>query len=127
MNSVRLRTGLVFGLVLLLATTALATSPFLDYKSDSWFLPQSPSVTGGPVAGLFNPAAFALTDVAGSDFWWDDSNIRSGLDNYGLAFGRGLNFAMNTSTFGTHAESYKIYDYQLGLAGGARDHTFGLG
>ncbi len=127
MNSVRLRAGLVFGLMLLMTTTALATSPFLDYKSDSWFLPQSPSVTGGPVAGLFNPAAFALTDVAGADFWWNDGNIRSGLDNYGLAFGRGLNFVMNTSTFGTHADSYKIYDYQLGLAGGTRDHTFGLG
>ncbi len=124
---VRLRTAVICGLILLLATSSMASSPFLDYRTDSWFLPQSPSVTGGPVAGLFNPAAFALNDVSGSDFWWNDGNVRGGLDNYGLGFGRGVNFAMNTTTFGTHAESYKIYDYQVGLAGGARDHTFGLG
>jgi len=108
------------------AVAARATSPFLDYRSESWFLPQSPSVTGGPVAGLFNPAAFALSDIGGSDFWWNDGNVRSGLDNYGLALGRTLNFALNTTTFGTHAESYKIYDYQLGVAGGSREETFGL-
>ncbi len=110
----------------LAATVAGATSPFLDYRNDSWFLPQSPSVTGGPVAGLFNPSAFALSDIAGSDFWWNDNSIRSGLDNYGLALGRSLNFAMNTTTFGNTQESYKIYDYQVGLAGGSRDNTFGL-
>ncbi len=109
------------------ALAARATNPFLDYRSDSWFLPQSPSVTGGPVAGLFNPSAFALSDMAGSDFWWNDGNVRSGLDNYGFGLGRQLNFAMNTSTFGTHADSYKIYDYQLGVAGGTRGGTFGLG
>ncbi len=127
MISVRLRSVAVLGLLLMMATTSYAISPFLDYRTDSWFMPQSPSVTGGPVAGLFNPAAFALNDVGGTDFWWNDGNIRSGLDNYGLGFGRSLNFAMNTSTYGTHAESYKIYDYQLGLASGARDHTFGVG
>lgn len=110
-----------------LALPAVAGKPFLDYRSESWFLPQSPSVTGSPAAGLFNPAAFALSDVAGGDFWWDDGNVRRGLDNYGLAVGRTLNFAMNTTTFGNHAESWKIYDYQLGLAGGTRGHTFGLG
>ena len=109
------------------AEAARGSSPFLDYRSGSDFLPQSPSVTAGPVAGLFNPAAFALTDIGGADFWWNDGNIRDGLDNYGFGVGRTLNFAMNTTTYGTHAESYKIYDYQLGVAGGSRGHTWGLG
>jgi len=116
-----------FALLLLIAATSASAIPFLDYRAESWFLPQSPSVTGGPVGGLFNPSAFAMSDVAGTDFWWNDGNVRSGLDNYGLGFGRGLNFAMNTTTYGTSADSYKIYDYQIGLAGGSRSSTFGLG
>ncbi len=103
------------------------TLPLLDYRTESWFLPQSPGVTGGPVGGLFNPGAWAMTDRAGSDFWWNDRSIRSGLDNYGFGFGRGFNFAMNTSTFGNTQDSYKIYDYQLGIAGGNRMGSFGLG
>ena len=131
MRTVRFHAAaLTLGLMLLsLSSPARAsrgTNPFLDYRTESWFLPQSPSVTGGPVAGLFNPAAFALSDIGGSDFWWNDRSIRSGLDNYGLGLGRTLNFAMNTTTFGDTRESYKIYDYQIGLAGGSRDHTFGM-
>jgi protease-4 len=103
------------------------TLPLLDYRTESWFMPQSPGVTGGPVGGLFNPGAWAMTDRAGTDFWWNDRSIRSGLDNYGFGIGRGFNFAMNTSTFGTTGDSYKIYDYQLGIAGGNRMGSFGMG
>ncbi|MCB1184851.1 S49 family peptidase [bacterium] len=120
---------IVLGLLVLAAAPALAArggNPFLDYRGGSWLVPQTPAVTGGPVAGLFNPAAAVLNDVGGADFWWNDTDIRSGLDDYGFALGRNLSFAMNATTFGTHAESWKIYDYQLGLAGGSRDHAFGL-
>ena len=108
------------------AFAARDTLPLLDYRTESWFLPQSPGVTGGPAAGLFNPAAFAMSGRAGADFWWNDHNIRSGLDNYGFGVGGGLNFAMNTTTWGTAADSYKTYDYQLGVSGGTRAGTFGL-
>jgi len=128
---------LALALSLALAVTILTTAslvlaerdtlPLLDYRTESWFLPQSPGVTAGPVGGLFNPGAWAMTDRVGADFWWNDRSIRKGLDNYGFGFGRGFNFAMNTSTFGTTGDSYKIYDYQLGLAGGTRVGTFGLG
>ena len=57
------------------------TMPFLDYRTESWFLPQSPGVTTGPVGGLFNPGSWAMTDQAGADFWWNDRSIRQGLDN----------------------------------------------
>ncbi len=116
--------------ILFAAAAALAERPvlpLLDYRSDSWFLPQSPGVTGGPAAGLFNPAAYGLGDKPGADFWWNDRSVRRGLDNYGFAFGRTLNFAMNTSTWGNTTESWKTYDYQLGLAGGSRRATVGLG
>ena len=102
------------------------TFPLLDYRTESWFLPQSPGVTGGPAAGLFNAGAFGMTGRAGSDVWWNDRSVRPGLDNYGFGVGRGLNFAMNTTTWGDEISSYKTYDYQLGLAGGTRRASLGL-
>ncbi|MFT5233641.1 MAG: hypothetical protein ACI9UQ_001675, partial [Candidatus Krumholzibacteriia bacterium] len=114
-------------LILLITATAASAVPFLDYRAESWFLPQSPTVTGGPVGGLFNPSAFAMSDVSGTDIWWNDGNVRSGLDNYGIGFGHNLNFAMNSTTYGNSVDSYKIHDYQIGMAGGSRSHTFGLG
>ncbi len=123
---------MILMLILALNTAGLAFAerevmPFADYRSESWYLPQSPSVTSGPAASFFNPAAWSMTDKGAADFWWNDSNIRSGLDNYGLAFGRGLGFGINTTTFGDRADSYKIYDYQLGISHGTRAGTFGLG
>ena len=112
------------------AASALAerdTLPLIDYRTESWFLPQSPGVTGGPAGGLFNPGAWALSDRGGADIWWNDRSVRKGLDNYGFGFGRGFNFAMNTTTFGTTGDSYKIYDYQVGVAAGVRAGSFGLG
>ncbi len=101
--------------------------PFMDYRSESWFLPQSPSITSGPAASFFNPAAWAMTDNGAADFWFNDEDIRSGLDNYGFSFGKDLGFGVNTTTFGTPGDSYKIYDYQLGLSHGTRAGTFGMG
>ena len=100
--------------------------PLLDYRSESWFLPQTPAVTGGPAATFFNPAAWAMNDRGATDFWWNDRSVRPGLDNYGLAFGHELGFAMNTTTFGNRDQSWKVYEYQLGLAGGNRLGSFGL-
>jgi len=130
-----IRNARLLALILILAALMPAAAargerdvlPLLDYRTESWFLPQSPGVTAGPAGGLFNPGAWALSDRGGADFWWNDRSIRSGLDNYGFGFGHGFNFAMNTSTFGTSGDSYKIYDYQLGLAGGTRMGSFGLG
>jgi protease-4 len=108
------------------AQAARTSRPFLDYRTESWFLPQSPGVTGGPAAGLFNPGAFALTDIGGADVWWNDRSVRSGLDNYGFGLGRTLNFAMNKTTYGDEARNQQVYDCQIGLAGGTRGHTLGL-
>lgn len=100
--------------------------PFADYRTESWYLPQSPSVTGGPVGALFNPATWSITDQVGTDFWWNDRSVRGGLDNYGLAFGKNLGFSVNSTTFGTRSDNYKIYDYQIGLSSGSRIGSFGL-
>ena len=95
-------------LLIVLATCCAAAAvagdappPLLDYRTQGWFLPRSPGAAGGPAAGLFNPGAFAMNDQGGSDLWYDDARV-DGLDNYGFAFGRSLNFAMNATTWGTH-------------------------
>ena len=117
-------------ILLMMATAAGAGDapvPFADYRTESWYLPQSPAVSAGPGASFFNPAAWAMTDQGALDLWWRDKKIRGDLDNYGLAFGRGLGFAMRQNTFGTTADNFRVYDYMLGLSHGTRAGTFGLG
>jgi len=121
---------LLLVILMSLAGSALAerdAMPFADYRTESWYLPQSPGVSGTPVATMFNPASFSLNDEVGFDTWWDDQDFSGGLDNYGFAFGKTLGFAMNTHTYGVKDDHYKIYDYQLGLSGGTRAGVFGLG
>ena len=100
--------------------------PFADYRTESWFLPQSPAVAGGPASSLFNPATLALNDRTATDFWWNDADVRGGLDNWGLAFGHRLGFALNTTTWGVRGDSHRTFDYQLGVAQGGRLGAFGL-
>jgi protease-4 len=100
--------------------------PLMDYRNESWFLGQSPGVAGGPAAGFFNPAAPALNDLAGSDAWYG-RDVDEELSSFGFAMGRELNFAVNTTTWGTAADHWRTYDFQLGLAGGTRALAGGLG
>lgn len=122
---------IVLAILVLLSLAAGAAAerdvlPLVDYRTESWFLPRSPGATGGPAAGLFNPAAFALSGRAGADFWWNDRNLRDGLDNYGFAAGRGLNFAMLNTTWPGVAGTVRTRDFQLGAARGTRAASFGL-
>ena len=100
--------------------------PFADYRYESWFLPQSPGVYGGPAAGLFNPAAFALSDRAGADTWLSTSTATGVSNDWGFAFGRNLGFAMQSRCFLTDPQEFNVKDYQLNLAAGTRASTFGL-
>lgn len=129
MSHTTIKSG-ILGLILMFVPPALAGDdilPFTDYRSESWYLPQSPSVSAGPAASFFNPAAWAMSDQGALDFWWDDTRVRSDLDNYGLAFGRGLGFAMRQTTFGNDADNFRLYDYTLGFSKGTRAGTFGIG
>lgn len=129
MHRYRIR-HLLLGLLLVGAAGALAGDdvlPFADYRLESWYLPQSPAVTSGPAASFFNPAAWAMSDRGALDFWWNDTRVRSDLDNWGLALGRGLGFGMRQTTLGSTADSYRIYDYLVGFSQGTRAGTFGVG
>ena len=123
----------------LIATTVLASlllpvsgladegaTPFLDYRTESWFLPQSPSVMGGPAAALFNPAAWAVNDKVGLDTWEILIENDHKRNQYGTSFGRNLGLAINTQACKEAGESFRVFDYTVGLAGGDRRRTFGL-
>ncbi len=99
--------------------------PLLDYRTESWFVPQSPGVSAGPVGGLFNPAAFAMTSRAGSDSWFRHDET-TGNDQYGFALGRTVNFGFLSNEFDVGDHSCRVYDYQLGLAKGGRAGSLGL-
>lgn len=120
-------------LALLLVIAAGASAPaaagppaLLDYRTGSWFLPQTPGVTAGPVGGLFNPAAFALTDRAGADLWCDDRDHGYSFDRFGFAAGRLLNVAYNRAPVDWQGGKATLDDWQLGLAGGTRAGAVGL-
>jgi protease IV len=122
--------SLLLMVLVAMAGTALAerpSMPFADYRTESWYLPQSPGVTGTPVATMFNPASFSLNDGVGFDAWWDSHQNESYRDNYGFAFGKTLGFAMNSLSYGTAGDHYKIYDYQVGLSTGTRAGVLGIG
>ncbi|MBU8870891.1 MAG: S49 family peptidase [Gemmatimonadales bacterium] len=102
-------------------------TPFADYRTESWFLPQSPSVLASPAAALFNPAAWAINDKVGSDSWaiLTSDEFKNEFQG-GSSFGRNLGFAWQTRVFNEAGEDFRIYDYLFGLAGGGPDGSFGL-
>ena len=121
-------------LLLALAIAAAATAPraladplpLLDYHTAGWFLPQSPSVAGGPVGGLFNPGAFGMSDRGGTDLWIDDRDGHLSFNRFGFAAGRTFNVAMNRSLVEWQGGRAAINDWQVGLAGGGRAGSLGL-
>lgn len=120
-------TVVILALALAAAGAAVADPlPLLDYHAGSWFLPQSPSVTAGPAAGLFNPGAFALTDRAGTDLWLDDRDGHLSFNRFGFAAGRTLNVALNRSLVDWQGGRAAVNDWQVGLAGGTRAGALGL-
>ncbi len=117
---------LLLALVLGAGAAAAGPAPFMDYRTDSWFLPQSPSVVGGPGAGLFNPAAWGLNDRVGIDSWAVFNEGDHLGNQYGTSLGRNLGLAMQTQEMKFGDESFRVFDYALGLSGGSRGGSFGL-
>lgn len=119
--------ALLAGLALIPCAPARAHQPpLLDYHTGSWFLPQPPSVAAGPVGGLFNPGAFALTDRAGTDLWFDDREGHLSFNRFGFAAGRSFNLAFNRSLVDWAGGRAAVNDWQVGLAGGSRAGALGL-
>lgn len=100
--------------------------PFADYRTESWFLPQSPSVMGGPAAALFNPAAWAVNDRMGIDMWEIVIEGDRTQNQYGTSFGRNLGFAVQTQAYRRGDTDLRVFDYMFGLAGGDRRRSYGL-
>jgi protease-4 len=90
-------------------------------------LPSSPSVTGGAVGGLVNPAAWATSRPGELAFWWDDrTDEEDALDNWGILHGGVLGFSAERRTFREGGIRRRVRDVQAGLAFGDRESHFGL-
>jgi len=84
-------------------------------------LPAPPSVTGGAVGGLVNPAAWATVSNGELAFWWSDESVESNsLDQWGIATGGRVGFSAERRTARGPTGRLRVYDYQLGFAGGNR-------
>ncbi len=113
--------------------------PFADYAGSN-YLPATPSVSGGALGALGNPAAWATTDRGELDLWWNDHVFSDDdLGDWGFSMGRHLGIAMDSRKFGPTGEPIfsildgvgptfptgRVIDWQVGLAGGDRRHFFG--
>jgi len=109
------------------AAAAQTSRPLAGYADGLAWLPQSPSVTAGAAASFANPAAWAAAGAPELAFWWDDRSLRRGeLDNFGLAFGRNLGFAVNSRVLPAPGGTARVTDWQVGLALGDRRSHAGL-
>lgn len=99
--------------------------PLMDYRTESWMVPQSPAVSAGPVGGLFNPAASALYARGGLDMWSGRSDLTA-HQGYGFALGRTLSFALHDQEFGPVNAPYSVTNLQLGLTRGGPAGALGL-
>ena len=123
-----IRTAMIILAGLFAASSAPAdpgTLPLMDYRTESWMVPQSPAVSAGPVGGLFNPAAFALYARGGLDVWSGRSDLTA-RQGYGFALGRTLNFALHDQEFGPVNAPYSVTNLQLGLTKGGPSGALGL-
>ena len=123
------RTALAVLALLLIGIPAVADDssvPFSDYRNESWFLPQSPSVFAGPGAALFNPAAWSINDKTGMDTWQIMNRDNRDNNQYGTSFGRNLGFAMQTKTLREADKDLRIFDYLVGLSGGNQRRSIGF-
>jgi len=121
--------------VILLLTLAIAVSPASaqipttpPYYTVSDFLTTTPSVEGGAMGGMFNPAAFGLARHGGIGLTWTDLDETTLMDrNWSLvADAGGLGFTMQQWKYWSGTEWQKFTDYQIGLGMGDRESRFGF-
>ena len=106
--------------------TAWASVGVRDYRLNSDFLPETPSVTAGSAGAFFSPAAWGMQASTELAFYWDDRDARSNsLDNWGFSVGRQVGFSMQTRTLDLEGTP-RVHDYQLGVSGGTRALTGGV-
>jgi protease-4 len=108
-------------------------SKLLPYYSASNFLETTPSVEGGAVGGMFNPAALGLNKPGESVFFWNNIEKSPGMD-HSFTFASnngGLGFSWQhwdyQNAVGVTPANGKIDDFQLGLGLGDESARFGIG
>ncbi|MCF7811014.1 signal peptide peptidase SppA [bacterium] len=107
-------------------------SKLQSYYSTSNFLETTPSIEGGAIGGMFNPAALGLSGNF-SAIYWNDIEKSPGMDHsFTIAEGfGGLGFSWQhwdyQNALGITPVNGKIDDFQLGLGFGDESARFGIG
>ncbi len=102
------------------------------YYKISDFLDMTPSVDGGALAGMFNPAALGFSERGEAAFTWNDNDKSPGNDKmFTLASDAGgLGFSWQRTDYenaaGLTPTGGKINDFQVGIGGGNAGNRFGV-
>ena len=122
--------------VLLLSAVCFAEEPFYlpDYFAQSNYLSTTPGVAGDASGAFFNPAVWAMLKGPEVQIFWNDLD-RKPLEtkNWTLLTGvKGLGFGMQQWTYGElqpggDFKERSLYDYNIALACGDAENSFGLG
>lgn len=98
-----------------------------DYPSEAGILVETPGVSNSALAGMFNPASWALTNGQRLFLGWDEI-AGSDQDNWtGVLSLRNFGFAARRFNFGANGGPESSFtDYTVGLAKGTRSGAFGI-
>lgn len=90
----------------------------------------SPTAMTEAVGGYANPAVYPMMPGAEAEFYWSsfDSDQYKDVERWGLFLGlKNLGFGVTHTRAPFSAGSASVTDYRLGLGGGSRTMSFGLG
>jgi protease-4 len=98
-----------------------------DYPYESGILVETPGVSSSAVAGMFNPASWALLDEHRLFLGWDEI-AGSDRNNWTGALAlRNVGFSARRFNFGEDGgQEFGFTDYTIGIGSGTRSGAFGL-
>ncbi len=97
-----------------------------DYPSESGLLVDTPGVSAGVAAGMFNPAAWSLAGASRLYLGWEE---QAGVDPNDWALAASvhkLGFGARRLSLGTAGNTSSFTDYTIGLGRGDKTGAFGI-
>lgn len=122
---------LILALIFVNRTVEAQNYSVQPYYKISDFLEMTPSVEGGAVGGMFNPAALGLAERGELACFWNDLAKSSDNSRFALASDLGgLGFSWQRLNYenplGLVPDEGKIDDFQIGLGMGDAGNRFGV-
>jgi len=123
---------LIIALVCINSSVAAQNYSVQPYYKVSDFLEMTPSIEGGAIGGMFNPAALGLSQRGDISAFWNDNEKTPGNDRmFTMATDvAGLGFSWQALQYenpiGVDPEDGQINDFQIGLGMGDAANRFGF-